>query len=169
MRVEPQRLFKDQKEILTTGARPLGDKTPMPNRLGNVLFQTPGPQKNKLSKLVLVDAAPPTQLTDEPRGDGGEGNTPDSVQRPSSMRKHIKHPRISGTKNFQTPMNKGNHWDISEGDIVVPDAQTLLQETIAEDEDDFDEVEYGPPNTLGACLSHLTATAIRVAQTPLTL
>ncbi|KAF8953995.1 hypothetical protein BDZ97DRAFT_552337 [Flammula alnicola] len=83
--VQPHK-FKDQKTVLTTIIRPLGDKTPLPNRLGNVLFQTPLPGMSKLSKLG--------QFAEN--GYEGEGGTPDSVQRPSSMRKHIKHPRNSG-------------------------------------------------------------------------
>jgi hypothetical protein len=101
-----------------------------------VLFQTPLPGMAKLSKL------------NQNRGGGeSESGTPDSAQRPSSMRKHIKQPRNSGGKAFETPANRGNHWDVSDGDIVIPDVQP---ETIVEDEgDDMDEVEYGPPNTLG--------------------
>ncbi|KAF8196535.1 hypothetical protein BJ912DRAFT_900319 [Pholiota molesta] len=125
-----------KQRVLLTTTRPLGDKTPLPNRFGgNVLFQTPLPGMAKLSKL------------NQNRGGGeSESGTPDSAQRPSSMRKHIKHPRNSGGKAFETPANRGNHWDVSDGDIVIPDVQP---ETIVEDEgDDMDEVEYGPPNTL---------------------
>ncbi|KAF8149410.1 hypothetical protein B0H34DRAFT_679211 [Crassisporium funariophilum] len=137
--VQPQRLFKDQKPILAT-SRLLVDKTPLPNR--TFLFQTPGPQKANLkpSKLALVDQGVVNLTTND---DG----TPDSVQRPSSMRKHIKQPRGS-IKSFETPMNQGNHWDVSDGDIVLPsDMQAVVQETILED-DDFDEIEYMAPNTL---------------------
>lgn len=102
----------------------------MPNRIGTVLFKTPLPGATKPSKLK------------------GEENG--SEQRPSSMRKHIKHPRMSG-KALETPMNTGNHWDISDGDIVL-EATPQLQEPILEQEDDQDEVEYGPPNTLGMIL-----------------
>ncbi|PPQ80204.1 hypothetical protein CVT25_003557 [Psilocybe cyanescens] len=126
---QPQRLFKDQKTVLATSGRPLIDKTPMPNRIGTILFKTPLPGAVKPSKLK-----------------GEENGTPGSGQRPSSMRKHIKHPRISG-KALETPTNNGNHWDVSDGDIVL-ESQALQQETILEQEDDLDEVEYGPPNTL---------------------
>jgi hypothetical protein len=134
---EPERLFKGQKTVLSTITRPLGDKTPLPNRLANTLFQTPLPRINKPSKL---------------NDDGGkeEGGTPDSIQRPSSMRKHLKQPRNSG-KKFETPVNNGNHWDVSDGDIVLLDAQAV-PEPIVEGEDDLDEVEYGAPNTLGMSL-----------------
>jgi hypothetical protein len=72
------------------------------------------------------------------------GGTPDSVQRPSSLRKHIKQPRNSG--KFETPANKGNHWDISDGEIEVLETQPEVEE---DNLDDLDELEYGPPNTLG--------------------
>ncbi len=82
-------------------------------------------------------------------GDRGEGGgTPDSAQRPSSLRKHPKHPRNSGAGRFETPVNSGRHWDASDGEIVLPE---VVQETDAVAEDnDTDEVEYGAPNTLGA-------------------
>ncbi|KAJ3501804.1 hypothetical protein NLJ89_g9176 [Agrocybe chaxingu] len=134
-----QSRLKDGKIVLNTVSRPLGDKTPLPNRLATTLFQTPLPQKSKLSKAFVGGG-------EGEQNDDGEGNTPESGQRPSSMRKHIKHPRLSG-KNFQTPMNKDNHWEISDDEGIVLDTQPT-QETIVEDEDDFDEVEYGPPNTL---------------------
>lgn len=130
MRTEPQ--TGKQRILLTTG-RPLGDKTPLPNRFGHALFQTPLPGLSKLGSGVEA------------------GNTPDSLQRPSSMRKHIKQPRNSVGKVFETPVNNGNHWDTSDGDIVLAAAQQ--PETIVEDAgDDMDEVEYGPPNTLGMCI-----------------
>ena len=120
---------------MSTITRPLGDKTPLPNRLANTLFQTPLPTINKPSKL---------------NDDGGneEGGTPDSIQRPSSMRKHLKQPRNSG-KKFETPVNNGKHWDVSDGDIMLLDS---VPEPVVEAEDDLDEVEYGPPNTLGMFL-----------------
>lgn len=123
-----------KQRIQLTTARPLGDKTPLPNRFAHALFQTPLGGTTKLSKLV-------------PHRDGaGDGGTPDSAQRPSSMRKHPKHPRNSG--KFETPMNSGRHWDVSDGEIAVQ--EVLPPATIVEDEGDLDEVEYGHPNTLGA-------------------
>ena len=38
-------MFKDQKPGTT--ARPLADKTPLPNRIGTTLFQTPFTQKKE--------------------------------------------------------------------------------------------------------------------------
>ena len=46
-------------------------------------------------------------------------------------------------------MNNGNHWDVSDGDIVLQDVQSTIQETTVEGGDDHDELEFGPPNTLG--------------------
>ena len=44
----------------------------------------------------------------------------------------MKHPR-SATQNFETPMNRGNHWDISDGDIGMSiNMQPPLQDTIME-------------------------------------
>jgi hypothetical protein len=140
-----QKAVKDQK--LGTTTRLLADKTPLPNRIGAILFQTPLPQKQNLktSKLVFVDS---DALNQTKSTNNAGGKTPDSVQRPSSTRKHVKHPR-SATQNFETPMNRGNHWDISDGDIVLPeDMQPALQDTIIE-KDDFDEIEFMAPNTLG--------------------
>jgi len=137
-----QKVVKDQKHGTTTTRLHLTDKTPLPNRIGAILFQTPLPPKQsylKSSKLVFAD---PDALT-QPNGN----STPDSAQRPSSTRKHVKHPR-SATQNFETPMNQGNHWDISDDDIVLPaDMQPALQDMVVES-DDFDEIESMAPNTL---------------------
>lgn len=144
------KVVKDQKHGTT--ARLLADKTPLPNRIGATLFQTPLPQKQDLksSKLVFAD---PDALNQTKSMKNGGGKTPDSVQRPSSTRKHVKHPR-SVAQNFETPMNRGNHWDISDGDLVLPaDMQPALQDTITENVDDFDEIEFMAPNTLGKNLS----------------
>jgi len=143
-----QKVVKDHHKpgLTATTTRLLADKTPLPNRIGAILFQTPLPQKQnvKPSKLVFVD---PDAIKQTKSMKNGGGKTPDSVQRPSSMRKHVKHPH-SATQNFETPMNRGNHWDISDGDIVLPaDMQPSLQDAIT-DNDDLDEIEYMAPNTL---------------------
>lgn len=125
--------------IITTrpAVRPLGDKTPFPNRIGtHQQFQTPLQQTSTFSALSFQE--PDTLLQ--------FGKTPDSLLRPSSLRKHVRAPR-SGSKNFETPPNNGNHWDISDSSIIVPEAQ--VQETTTTVEDDCDEIEYMPPNTLG--------------------
>ncbi|KAF8233368.1 hypothetical protein L208DRAFT_1395830 [Tricholoma matsutake] len=124
--------------IITTrpAVRPLGDKTPFPNRIGtHQQFQTPLQQTSTFSALSFQE--PDTLLQ--------FGKTPDSLLRPSSLRKHVRAPR-SGSKNFETPPNNGNHWDISDSSIIVPEAQ--VQETTTTVEDDCDEIEYMPPNTL---------------------
>lgn len=124
--IEPKSLFKDATQLKTAPrlvTRPLGDKTPFPNRSNAQIqpFQTP-----------YVDTR--------------YGGTPDSALRPSSLRTHIKVPRGSLGKNFETPMNNnGRHWDVSDIEISVPESPTKVEVQ----EDDFDEVEYGPPNTLG--------------------
>lgn len=71
--------------------------------------------------------------------------TPEATLRPSSTRKHIRAPR-SASKSFETPVNQGNHWDISDGSIVLPETQ--VQES-TEETDDVDEIEYMAPNNLG--------------------
>lgn len=135
-------MFKDQKTVLATISRPLGDKTPLPNRFGNALHGTPLPQKSKLSKLAIIEAAK-EDLEDYTLEDG------ETMHRPSSLRKHMKHPRNSIPRNFETPMNNGRHWDISDGDVDVFEMQNLVEETLTEDEDDLSDVEYCPPNNLG--------------------
>jgi hypothetical protein len=126
--VEPQRLFKDSKYTTRTASRPLGDKTPLPNRVAHTVFTTPFPNGSKLSKLALLDP------------DGGE--TPGAPLRPSSTRTHIRVPR-SGSKSPETPPNIS--WVISDGDVSAgpPESQTVEEaERTAED---YDEIEYMPP------------------------
>ena len=140
------KVVKDQKP--GTAARLLADKTPLPNRIGNTLFQTPFPQKKDLKSSKLAFVIDPDVLNQTKSMKNGGGKTPDSAQRPSSTRKHVKHPRNT-SQNFETPMNRGNHWDVSDGDLVLPaDMQPVLQDTITENDDDFDEIEFMAPNTL---------------------
>ncbi|KAJ7213151.1 hypothetical protein GGX14DRAFT_620339, partial [Mycena pura] len=140
---EPQKITKDvlpSKNPTRLLSRPLGDKTPFPNRDALDKFITPLPGGEKLAKLVLID-------TNRPKGATlpHPTNTPDSVARPSSARKHIRAPRISaGNTNFVTPVNNGNHWDITELDIVVPSVEELPAPA-APESDDYDEIEYMPP------------------------
>lgn len=119
--------------------RPLVDKTPFPNRTGGQQFQTPLPQGSKFAGLSFLE--PGTLLQFD--------KTPDALLRPSSTRKHVRPPR-SASKSFETPVNNGNHWDVSDLSIVMPEAQA--PEAIVED--DYDEIEYMPPNNLGTCLDH---------------
>ncbi|KAF9076442.1 hypothetical protein BDP27DRAFT_1313325 [Rhodocollybia butyracea] len=101
-------------------ARPFLDKTPFPNRIATAVnFQNP------IQTPFL------------------HTSTPDSAQRPSSTRRHVRVPRKS--QKFETPVNTQNHWDISDDNIPV-----VAQEPpkVYVPEDDFDEIEYMPPNTL---------------------
>ncbi|KAJ7762566.1 hypothetical protein B0H16DRAFT_516858 [Mycena metata] len=149
--VQPTRTTKDafpSKNPIATKlvTRPLGDRTPFPNR--DAAFNTPLPGESKLAKLVLVGSARPnTHVTPFPGG-----TTPASALRPSSARKHIRAPRTSSRFKFETPITKGNHWDVSELDLLVPpgDESQLLATTLPgaeteEDNDDYSEIEYMPP------------------------
>ncbi|KAF9000411.1 hypothetical protein BDQ17DRAFT_1359562 [Cyathus striatus] len=107
--------------------KPLGDKTPFPNRVSNIQnFQTPG-AGGKIKQLSFL-----------PTKDGVDEVSP----RASATRKHARPPR----KSFETPMNNGHHWDVSDLDI---DVEAIQEEAEVKDEfEDWGEVEYGPPNTL---------------------
>ncbi|CAL1705949.1 unnamed protein product [Somion occarium] len=115
-------------------SRPLGDKTPFPNRQQNVPpLHTPALQTAKIAKLSLLDH----ELV----------QTPGHLLRPSSNRKSLRAPRASGSGGkrnvFKTPVTNGNHWDVSDGDIQVElsDAQAETEEIV----EDYDEIEYMPP------------------------
>ncbi|KAJ7162290.1 hypothetical protein C8R46DRAFT_904397 [Mycena filopes] len=123
--------------------RPLGDRTPFPNR--DAAFATPLPGESKLAKLVLIDST-------RPNAPYPAGTTPPSALRPSSARKHIRAPRTSSRFKFETPVTRGNHWDVSELDLLVPpgDESQLLATTLPgaeadEEFEDYDEIEYMPP------------------------
>ncbi|KAI0075662.1 hypothetical protein K474DRAFT_1708847 [Panus rudis PR-1116 ss-1] len=118
-------------------SRPLGDKTPFPNRHQNAPpLQTPAPRAGKMAKLSLLEAQPEM-----------EPLMPINLLRPSSTRKSLRSPRMSGGGGnyyaFKTPITNGNHWDVSEGDIEV----NVPAETEDADLqiDDYDEIEYMPP------------------------
>ncbi|KAI0699882.1 hypothetical protein C8T65DRAFT_742332 [Cerioporus squamosus] len=121
--------------------RPLMDKTPFPNRVAGSSFgkagKTPG---LKLSKLTLL--APPEAEANP--------SSPDvaPLLRPSSTRKSLRG-RLS--QNFKTPLTKGNHWDVSPGDMevlgggLVDDAKPETEAVVA---DEDDEIEYMPPTAI---------------------
>ncbi|OCB88418.1 hypothetical protein A7U60_g4460 [Sanghuangporus baumii] len=116
-----------------SGARPLGDKTPKPNRQSLSLF-TPGPRNQKASKLVL----PPIQ---------GENDVPSPTQPPSSSRTKLRNPRPS--KCFETPVTKGDHWNVS--DVSIHEGTSTLgkvNEAAADELDDDSEPEYMPPKPI---------------------
>ncbi|RDX40852.1 hypothetical protein OH76DRAFT_1423462 [Lentinus brumalis] len=121
--------------------RPLMDKTPFPNRVaGSALGKTGKTPGLKLSKLALL--APP-----EPEAHSSSLDVA-PLLRPSSTRKSLRG-RIS--QNFKTPLTKGNHWDVSPGDMEVlggglvdeakPEAEAVLV-------DEDDEIEYMPPTAI---------------------
>lgn len=144
-------MFKDQKLVLGTATRPLGDKTPLPNR--TFIPQSPS-EKVKIPKASNLHVTTlPDSLVDD---DDGDTEVLDSMKRPSSLRKHLKLPRNSTQKNFETPMNNGRHWELSDEDIDVCDLQPVLQEVnIVEEDIGSDEIEYCAPNTLGSCFMFL--------------
>jgi hypothetical protein len=144
-------LFKDPKSVLGTASRPLGDKTPLPNRLATLIIQSPS--KATVSKASNLHAAAFEE--------DGDAEVLESMKRPSSLRKHLKLPRNSTQKNFETPINDGRHWDISDGDIDISNLQPVLQETKVVEDDFFsDEIEYCAPNTLGSPINFLTSVVL---------
>ncbi|KAF5348144.1 hypothetical protein D9756_010788 [Leucocoprinus leucothites] len=140
---QPQRLLKDGPgstsakapiHLITRSNKPLADKTPFANRTLNI-YHTPAPD-HKPPKLNLLAPVVHDQHTTP---DSGPGSA-----RASSTRRHSRAPKPSVA--FQTPANQGNHWDVSDGDIVVPEMEQVLE--IEEEFDDSEEIEYMPPNTL---------------------
>lgn len=135
------------KAPLLTLARPLGDKTPFPNRNRDVA-RTPFP----LAQIAL-DPVP--------------GLTPGSALRPSSTRQTVRRSsRTSGSLGlgdvsglnltalglgtFQTPRVNGNPWDVE--DIELGQSTNGVQEVVEEEEveiEDYDEMEYMPPKAVG--------------------
>ncbi|KAG1871311.1 hypothetical protein DFJ58DRAFT_763289 [Suillus subalutaceus] len=107
---------KGKEPVILAPSRPLGDKTPFPNR--------------------IVNHATPLQMT-KPIFDV----TPGALLRPSSARKHIRLPR-SASKSFQTPLTGGNHWDVSDIDI---NPEVIAAPSQSVEEEDYDEIEYMPP------------------------
>ncbi|KAJ3759379.1 hypothetical protein EV360DRAFT_42047 [Lentinula raphanica] len=109
-------------------SRPFLDKTPFPNRTVNLQAQQQTPFLHPTSTI---------------------SGTPDSAARPSSTRRHIRVPRNS--QKFETPLNTKIPWDVnddSEDGISLMMPEPVKVE--APPGDDFDEIEYMAPNTLGA-------------------
>lgn len=127
---DPQSVSKATDPSMT---RPLGDKTPKPNRQSLSLF-TPGPRGAKPAKFTLP------VLQDE-----REAKSPS--QPPSSTRKKLRTPRISSS--FQTPITKGDHWNVS--DVSIEEGTSILAESNDTDvnEPDDSEPEYMPPKHIG--------------------
>ncbi|KAJ3789563.1 hypothetical protein GGU10DRAFT_343182 [Lentinula aff. detonsa] len=108
-------------------ARPFLDKTPFPNRIVDS-------SNINLQQIPFLHPA-------------STSGTPDSALRPSSTRRHIRVPRNS--QKFQTPLNTKIHWNVNDDSadgisLVLPEPEKVA----ALPEDDFDEIEYMPPNTL---------------------
>jgi hypothetical protein len=119
-------------------ARPLGDKTPFPNRASKAgavldMDMQKGELQQKLPKLL--ESLYPS-LSNQ-----------DFSPRPSSTRKSARTPN-SANRKFQTPLVNGNPWDVSDGSIELGDVQVQDVQQDAE-VDDLDEIEYMPPNMLG--------------------
>ena len=60
-------------------------------------------------------------------------------------------------------MNQGRHWEISDNDIDISSPQPVLQETKIV-EDDYDEIEYCAPNTLGWLICFFFFVGVQVIQ-----
>ncbi|PFH53676.1 hypothetical protein AMATHDRAFT_54079 [Amanita thiersii Skay4041] len=117
--------------------RPLGDKTPFPNRVNIATQDTI--QKETLQRLPkLLESFYPSINNQE--------GSPELSRRPSSTRKNGRTPR--GGRGYQTPMNKGNPWDVSDGSIELGETQVQAQAEEDVEFSDTDEIEYMPPNTL---------------------
>lgn len=95
-----------------------------------ILDPTPGPAKGK----------PPV------RNAYHESMTPGHALLPSSARKSVRG-RFSSGAAFETPVTKGNHWDVIEGDTEVPTLPEAQGEGVLVE--DYDEIEYMPPTAIG--------------------
>ncbi|KAL4073740.1 hypothetical protein J3A83DRAFT_4371037 [Scleroderma citrinum] len=117
LKVAPGKQTQPSKPRGTPLTRPLGDKTPFPNRTANqgLILSATG---SKIANPTLLDGA----------------------LRTSSTRKHDRLPR-SASKTFETPVTSGNHWDVSDIDIEV--GGVVVNQSLQEE--DYDEVEYMPP------------------------
>ncbi|KAL5507470.1 hypothetical protein ACEPAH_6926 [Sanghuangporus vaninii] len=116
-----------------SSGRPLGDKTPKPNRQSLSLF-TPGSRNQKTPKLVL-----PTIQS--------ENDIPSPTRPPSSSRTKLRNPQPS--KCFETPVTKGDHWNVS--DVSIHEGTSTLgkaNEATADELDDDSEPEYMPPKPI---------------------
>lgn len=119
-------------------SRPLGDKTPFPNRQQPPL-KTPAPQTAKIAKLSLLE------------NHAALLQTPGSLLLPSARRKSLRARNSESGReklNFKTPVSNGNHWDVSDDGIEV-DANEGVAEENEVQLDDSDEVEYMPPKQTG--------------------
>ena len=72
--------------------------------------------------------------------------TPGHALLPSSARKSVRG-RFSSGAAFETPVTKGRHWAVIEGDIEVPTLPEAQDEGVQVE--DHDEIEYMPPTAMG--------------------
>jgi hypothetical protein len=114
-----------------TALSEITNKTPFHNARFPV---TPGTASPKPSKSFAI----PSDVSAGP-----------PAPRISSTRKKLRLPR-SASKSFQTPDTKGNHWDVSDASV---EASMIEEASITEE--DYDDVEYGPPTAIGTCTSLL--------------
>lgn len=123
--------------VLTIG-RPLGDKTPFPNRGLNGAF----PLANTELDGTLLPSSARKSLRRSIRGSGSLGFGGLNL---ASL----------GLGKFQTPRVNGNPWDVEEVDMEAPTEEALdvLQEEV--EVEDFDEFEYMPPTAIGTLCCHL--------------
>lgn len=134
-------------------SRPLGDKTPFPNRQPPPQpLRTPKPQATKL--LLEADAGAALTLP----------QTPECLLLPSATRrrKSLRLPSAT-SKNLKTPMTRGNHWDVSDGDMELDGEEGDSELDIGGNgarattggvelgvrEEEVDEIEYMPPKVPG--------------------
>ncbi|TDL26095.1 hypothetical protein BD410DRAFT_825979 [Rickenella mellea] len=115
-------------------SRPLADKTPFPNRQNNLSLITPLPRTGHTGKQPFLI---------KPLLGGLEQSTP--LLPPSSTRRKLRIPR-SASKSFETPITKGDHWNVS--DLSIDIASTTLQEVSEEDVSDDSEPEFMPPTAV---------------------
>ncbi|KAJ7622693.1 hypothetical protein B0H17DRAFT_1219195 [Mycena rosella] len=131
------------KSLVREVARPLVDRTPFPNRaaVASNKFKTPLPDNQKLAKLLLE-----ANKTNALFHDSTDGPIPDNVRRISSGRTHVRAPRLSAHNKFVTPLNSGQHWDVSDAEIAAPEILELHVGAL--ESDDYDEIEYMPPKSV---------------------
>jgi hypothetical protein len=72
--------------------------------------------------------------------------TPGHVLLSSSVHKTM-HGCYSSGPVFETLVTNGNHWDMIEGDVGVPAAPRAQGKEVWEE--DYDEIEYMAPTTIG--------------------
>jgi hypothetical protein len=133
--------LKKPFEPAQTTTRPLGDKTPAPNRAAQLL------QAGKLGKLEVAAQTPAPAPTPFPRPSSARKST--RARRSSSLSIAGLQQKL-GAGAFQTPRTNGCPWDVSDVDIQVPETMDEeLEGEVAEQGDDDSDIEYMPPKVEG--------------------